>query len=249
LTVEDMKDNRYYELWTSSSAGGPWTQVAEKWAYRGNIVYNADNWTTSVSHGDIIRAGTNQKLEINDINRVDFLIQGTTNLSGAYQQIPWDLGVIHNYTGTNPTPTNTPAPTNTPVRTPTPVTPTATPQPGTPTPVPPTPGTGSACKVTYAVSSQWTGGFSTNVTIANTGSSTINGWSLKFTFPASGQAVSSGWSATWTQSGLNVTATNLDWNKTIAPGTSTSLGFNGAWTSSNPVPASFTLNGVTCSKG
>jgi hypothetical protein len=128
LTVEDLKDGRYYELWTSSSAGGPWTQVAEKWAWRGNLVYNADQWTTNVSHGEIIRAGTNQKLEINDINRVDFLIQGTTNLSGDYQKIPWDLGVIHNYSG-GPTPT----PTRTPTRTPTPLGPTPAPT-RTPTP-------------------------------------------------------------------------------------------------------------------
>jgi hypothetical protein len=122
--VEDMKDGRYYELWSSSSAGGPWTKVAEKWAWRGNLSYNADQWTTNVSHGELIRAGVNQKLEINDINHVDFLIQGTTNTSGTYQQIIWDLGVIHNYTGSyTPGPTPTPTPTSN-------VTPTPTPTPG-----------------------------------------------------------------------------------------------------------------------
>jgi alpha-L-arabinofuranosidase B-like protein/glycosyl hydrolase family 62 len=111
LVVEDLLDNRYYELWTSASAGGPWTKVAEKWAWRGNLVYNAGQWTTSVSHGEFIRAGVNQRLEIGDINRVDFLIQGTTQLSCCpYQQIPWDLGVMRNYTaGPSPTPTPTPS--------------------------------------------------------------------------------------------------------------------------------------------
>jgi arabinoxylan arabinofuranohydrolase len=99
LLIEDMKDGRYYELWTSSSAGGPWKQISEKWAWRGNLKYNADKWTTNVSHGELIRAGYNQKLEINDINKVDLLIQGTTNMSGSYQQIIWDLGIIRNYTG------------------------------------------------------------------------------------------------------------------------------------------------------
>jgi hypothetical protein len=104
LVVEDLLDNRYYELWSSSSAGGPWTRVAEKWAWRGNLVFNGSSWTNNVSHGEFIRAGVNQRLEINDINRVDFLIQGTTQLSCCpYQQIPWDLGMIRNYTG-NPTP-------------------------------------------------------------------------------------------------------------------------------------------------
>jgi len=97
MLVEDMKDGRYYELWSSSSAGGPWSKVSEKWAWRGNLTYNADKWTTNVSHGELIRSGVNQKLEINDINRVDFLIQGTTNMSGDYQKIIWDLGLIHNY--------------------------------------------------------------------------------------------------------------------------------------------------------
>jgi len=104
LVVEDLQDNRYYELWTSSSAGGPWTRVAEKWAWRGNLVFNGSSWTNNVSHGEFLRAGVNQKLEISDINRVEFLIQGTTQLSCCpYQQIPWDLGMIHNYRG-NPAP-------------------------------------------------------------------------------------------------------------------------------------------------
>jgi len=99
LVVEDLLDNRYYELWTSASGGGPWAKVAEKWAWRGNLVFNAGSWTNNVSHGDILRAGVNQRLEISDINRVDFLIQGTTQLSCCpYQQIPWDLGIIRNYT-------------------------------------------------------------------------------------------------------------------------------------------------------
>ena len=103
LLIEDMKDGRYYELWTSTSAGGPWTQVAEKWAWRGNLTkYNADKWTTNVSHGELIRAGYDQKLEINDINKVDFLIQGTTNMNAEYQKIIWDLGLIRNYNGTGP---------------------------------------------------------------------------------------------------------------------------------------------------
>ena len=103
LLIEDQKDGRYYELWTSSSAGGPWTQVAEKWAWRGNLTkYNSDKWTTHVSHGELVRAGYDQKLEINDINKVDFLIQGTTNINVEYQKIIWDLGLIRNYNGTGP---------------------------------------------------------------------------------------------------------------------------------------------------
>ncbi len=122
LLIEDMKDCRYYELWTSSSAGGPWTQVAEKWAWRGNLTkYNGSKWTTHVSHGELVRAGYNQKLEINDINHVDFFIQGTLNITNAeYQKLTWDLGLIRNYPGTQE-PAGTPGPVTTPTPEPTPV--------------------------------------------------------------------------------------------------------------------------------
>ncbi|MDP4179923.1 MAG: non-reducing end alpha-L-arabinofuranosidase family hydrolase [Bacillota bacterium] len=143
LLVEAMIDGRSYELFTSSSAGGPWTLVNNKWATKATLTkYNGTKWTTNVSHGELIRAGYNQKLEINDINHVDFFIQGTTNMSGEYQQIVWDLGLIRNYPGTQaplatpiPSATNTPTPkpTNTPTQTPKPTnTPTQTPKP-TPT--------------------------------------------------------------------------------------------------------------------
>lgn len=106
----------------------------------------------------------------------------------------------------------------------------------------------SACKVTYAVASQWPGGFTGSVTLANTGSSAISSWTLKFTWPGS-QSISQGWSANWTQSGTQVTATSMSWNGSLAPGQSTQIGFNGNWNGSNPNPTAFTLNGSTCTTG
>ncbi|WP_328708648.1 cellulose-binding domain-containing protein [Microbispora hainanensis] len=102
----------------------------------------------------------------------------------------------------------------------------------------------TGCAVTYTTN-DWPGGFTAAITIQNLGSA-INGWSLGFAFPASGQKVDTGWSATFSQSGQNVTATNVDYNAAIATGASVSIGFNGSWSGSNPKPASFTLNGVTC---
>jgi len=107
----------------------------------------------------------------------------------------------------------------------------------------------AGCRVDYVVQNQWPGGFTTNVTITNLGDPIANGWTLAFAFPAAGQAVASGWSATWSQSGSNVTAVNLDWNKSLATNGSVPIGFNGAWTSSNPTPAAFTLNGTACTGG
>jgi len=124
--------------------------------------------------------------------------------------------------------------------------------PSAPPPPPPSttgpPPGGGACQVTYSAQ-DWGGapGFTASVTITNTGSSTINGWTLQFTFTG-GQTIREGWSATWSQQGSTVTATNLDWNRTLGPGQSTQIGFNGATTSpgNNPNPTSFTLNGTAC---
>ncbi|GHJ48646.1 hypothetical protein Cs7R123_59880 [Catellatospora sp. TT07R-123] len=107
------------------------------------------------------------------------------------------------------------------------------------------------CDITYTTS-DWTegtnmGGFTGTVVVKNTGDAITN-WTLKFAFPG-GQTFTQGWSATWSASGANVTAVALDWNKNLATGASTSIGFNGKWTGSNPKPTSFTLNGVTCTGG
>lgn len=105
----------------------------------------------------------------------------------------------------------------------------------------------AGCQVSYTVASQWSGGFTANVAVTNLGSA-VTGWSLKWTF-AAGQSVTQAWSATVAQSGTAVTATNVGYNGSIATGASTSFGFNGAWTTSNPVPASFSLNGTACTGG
>ncbi|MFC4145907.1 cellulose binding domain-containing protein [Micromonospora mangrovi] len=101
------------------------------------------------------------------------------------------------------------------------------------------------CAVTWSANS-WPGGFTATVTIRNTGSTAIDGWKLGFDFPTTGQKVGQGWSATWKQSGVSVTAENLSYNGRLAPGASTSIGFNGSWTGTNPAPAAFTLNGQRC---
>jgi len=101
-----------------------------------------------------------------------------------------------------------------------------------------------ACKVTYSAS-EWQGGMSVNLSIQNLGDA-LNGWTLAFTFPNSSQRVSQGWSGNWSQSGSNVTVTAMDWNKSLATGASTSIGFNGTWSGSNPAPTNFSINGVAC---
>ncbi|WP_052888967.1 cellulose binding domain-containing protein [Thermogemmatispora carboxidivorans] len=160
-------------------------------------------------------------------------------------------------TGTTPTPGVTPTATATAAASPTPtprptVTPTPTPSPTpavTPTPtLTPTPSSGLSCRVHYAITAQWPGGFGASISITNTGSTAINGWTLKFTFP-NGQTVTQGWNGSFSQQGSTVTITNLSYNATIPAGATlgSAPGFNGTWNGTNSPPTSFTLNGVTCS--
>ncbi|GAA0459008.1 hypothetical protein Aca07nite_59420 [Actinoplanes capillaceus] len=101
------------------------------------------------------------------------------------------------------------------------------------------------CRVSYTVGSQWGGGFTANVAVTNLGDP-LTGWTLRWSFTA-GQVVTQAWNAATTQSGAAVTAVNAGWNANLATNGTTTFGFNGSWNNStNPVPASFTLNGVVC---
>ncbi|WP_214107460.1 pectate lyase [Acrocarpospora catenulata] len=104
------------------------------------------------------------------------------------------------------------------------------------------------CRVSYAIGSQWPGGFSATVTLTNVGDP-LTSWVMTWSFTA-GQTVTQAWNATVTQSGGSVRAENLSYNGNLATNASASFGFNGSWNnSSNPVPGSFAVNGVTCTGG
>ncbi|MFD2765436.1 cellulose binding domain-containing protein [Micromonospora eburnea] len=120
-----------------------------------------------------------------------------------------------------------------------------TPTTASPAPTTPPPGGGGPCRVTNDVNS-WNNGLTDNITITNTGTSTINGWSLKFNL-ASGQTITSGWNATFSPSSGQVTATNVSFNGSIPPGGSTTIGFQATHNGNGAAPTGFSLNGSACS--
>ncbi|MFG1705990.1 PHB depolymerase family esterase [Nonomuraea sp. M3C6] len=120
---------------------------------------------------------------------------------------------------------------------------------GTTTPTPPTsptPPTG-ACGVTYTMNT-WNTGFTAAVTITNTSATQVSSWALAFALP-SGQTVTSAWNATVSPASGQVTARNVTYNATIAPGASASFGFQAAHNGNTAKPAAFTLNGTACTAG
>jgi hypothetical protein len=106
----------------------------------------------------------------------------------------------------------------------------------------------STCRVTYALQSQWPGGFVASITISNLGTSAINGWTLAFTFPGD-QQIRSWWNAAVSQTGTAVTARNLSWNATIPAGGTVSFGFQGTWTAVITSPTAYSVNGAACLVG
>ncbi len=108
----------------------------------------------------------------------------------------------------------------------------------------------SSCSVSYTITNQWPGGFGASLTVNNTGTTAISSWTLTWAF-ANGQTVTQLWNGSETQSGANVTVSNLSYNGSIpAGGSLTGVGFNGSWNNAtNSAPASFALNGVTCGGG
>ncbi|MFC4144939.1 glycoside hydrolase family 9 protein [Micromonospora mangrovi] len=104
----------------------------------------------------------------------------------------------------------------------------------------------ATCAVTYTTHGSWPDGFTTQVTVRNTGTAAIDGWSLRWAFTGD-QKVSSYWSAQVAQSGATVTAKNLSWNAKIAPGAEITFGLNGATAGGpNPNPTLITLNNTAC---
>jgi cellulose 1,4-beta-cellobiosidase len=102
----------------------------------------------------------------------------------------------------------------------------------------------TGCSVAYAIQSDWGAGFVVNITITNLGSP-ITAWTLGYSYTGN-QTLSNGWNGNWTQSGKTVTVTNASYNGSLATGGTAVPGAQFAYSGTNVNPASFTLNGVTC---
>ncbi|MCA9064426.1 MAG: hypothetical protein KDA96_15250 [Planctomycetaceae bacterium] len=103
LTVIEEQNGhgfRYYKAYVSSRLDGQWTPLAatkeQSFASLRNVTQPDGHWTDSISHGELIRSGINQFMEI-DPDHLQFLFQGATYQEKAgksYGQIPWQLGLL-----------------------------------------------------------------------------------------------------------------------------------------------------------
>jgi len=91
---------RYYKAYLADRLEGPWQPLAatrdHAFASMANVRPAARHWTDSISHGELLRAGFDQQLEVNPA-RLRFLFQGVTDRARAgkpYGEIPWRLGLL-----------------------------------------------------------------------------------------------------------------------------------------------------------
>lgn len=100
-TVEAQNEGRrYYKAYLADRLDGTWEPLAatreQSFAAPGLVTFAGEKWTDSFSHGELLRAGHDQRLEV-DPARLQFLYQGVSDAAKAgkaYGEIPWRLGLL-----------------------------------------------------------------------------------------------------------------------------------------------------------
>jgi hypothetical protein len=103
LTIVEAENGhgwRYYKAYLADSLDGEWRPLAatrdESFASLANVEQAAGHWTDSISHGELLRSGVNERLEI-DADNLQLLFQGvleTRREGKVYGEIPWKLGLL-----------------------------------------------------------------------------------------------------------------------------------------------------------
>ena len=98
-------------------------------------------------------------------------------------------------------------------------------------------GTGSGCTATWKTNAiNWAGHFQADVTVKNNGSSALNGWTVSWSFTGGQGFEGAPWNGTVSSPPPNPVVKNVDWNKVLGPGASTTFGFNGTGTAPATAP-------------
>jgi hypothetical protein len=93
------KGRRYYKAYVADTLAGEWTALAatadKPFAGGANVTGPASRWTDSLSHGELIRSGYDQRLEV-DATDLQFLFQGLADehWSKRYGRLGWRLGLL-----------------------------------------------------------------------------------------------------------------------------------------------------------
>ncbi|GIX02220.1 MAG: hypothetical protein KatS3mg112_1157 [Thermogutta sp.] len=90
---------RYYKAYLADRLEGEWRPLAAErdkpFLGPQNVTFRGEPWCESFSHGELIREGIDERMEVNP-NRLEMLFQGVSDeeMRGkVYGEIPWRLGL------------------------------------------------------------------------------------------------------------------------------------------------------------
>lgn len=101
LTIVEAQGGgrRYYKAYLADRLDGSWKGLADTsakpFAAALNVAQEAA-WTTNISHGELLRTGVDETMEVDPAN-VRFLFQGASDSEyrgNPYGKIPWRLGML-----------------------------------------------------------------------------------------------------------------------------------------------------------
>lgn len=91
---------RYYKAYLADRLEGNWRPLAgtaaKPFASHANVAFDSGRWTDSISHGELLRSGSDEYLDV-DPAHLRFLYQGVSDLNRQgkpYGRIPWELGLL-----------------------------------------------------------------------------------------------------------------------------------------------------------
>jgi hypothetical protein len=90
---------RYFRSWTATSLEGPWTVLHNDgntpFAGKQNVTFEGSAWTADISHGDVIRSGSDETCPI-DACHLQMVYQGYDPSADTtdYNKIPWRVGLL-----------------------------------------------------------------------------------------------------------------------------------------------------------
>jgi hypothetical protein len=102
LTIVEARGDgrRYYKAYLADRLDGEWKPLAatreRPFASSANVRDSGEHWTDSISHGELIRIGVDERLEVDPAN-LRFVFQGVLDkdMRGKrYGEIPWRLGIL-----------------------------------------------------------------------------------------------------------------------------------------------------------
>jgi hypothetical protein len=101
LTIVEAQGDgrRYYKAYLADRLEGPWKGLADSrskpFAAFSNVEQE-NEWTTNVSHGELLRTGVDETIEVDPAD-VRLLFQGASDAEyrgNPYGKIPWRLGIL-----------------------------------------------------------------------------------------------------------------------------------------------------------